>query len=352
MIRTDARVPSSNTPTDLGGLVEHLAQVAERYPFKVWGFGESIAMEGLLGVGGTHRMQAARLLEQWAHHTPPLRHDPLAHVAPGVPLLLLYAETLDPVLIRRARELAMVLLTSPTGKCGVHIHRPDLLGWEHEAWVDCMHLDGPFLGQLALATGEATWSDMAAQLVLSHANVLQDDRTGLFSHGFDDLRGCSNGVHWGRGQGWALLGLVDTVSALPEGHSAGAEILQRLKALALGLASTETEEGTWHTVVDCPETCTESSVSAFLALGLYRALRRNLIEPEYYSLAERAWQSTISAISDTGELQGVSDATPVGPDAAHYDRRRTGVFPWGQGPALLAALELHKETRTTEERHA
>src|SRR5712691_4586014 len=79
---------------------------------------------------------------------------------------------------------AVALLATVTGTHGARLHRPDLRGWEHEVWVDCMHLDGPFLAQLALVPGEEHWADLAASLLLSHARVLQLDRNGLFSHGF------------------------------------------------------------------------------------------------------------------------------------------------------------------------
>jgi hypothetical protein len=48
----------------------------------------------------------------------------------------------------------------------------------------------------------------------------------------------------------------------------------------------------------------------------------------------------LEQLSPDGELLGVSDATPVGADAAHYNARPLGTQAWGQGPALLAAVEI------------
>ncbi|MGN6673474.1 MAG: glycoside hydrolase family 88 protein [Thermomicrobiales bacterium] len=335
----------------LVALLDALAHTTRQYPFKVWGFGESIAMEGLLAAGGAHRSWATDLLVRWAHAAEPLAAEPLAHVAPGVPLLQVYAATGDPVLLARARELAAVLAGLRTGAHGARIHRPDLAGWEHEVWVDCLHLDGPFLAALAHVTGEPAWADHAANLLLTHARVLQDDRTGLFSHGFDDAIGRANGIHWGRGQGWALLGLADTAAALPAGHPAQPEIGQRLAALVVGLAATEAAPGAWHTVVDAPATYFEPSVGAFVALGVGRALLHGLVAREYAPLVHRAWVATAAGIRPDGALAGVSDATPVGADAAHYGGRGRGVFPWGQGPALLAAIEVapQSEEETTSD---
>ncbi len=242
-------------------------------------------------------------------------------------------------LLACALELAAILEGSVVGRHGAQIHRPDLAGWEHEVWVDCMHLDGPFLAHLSVVTGEPRFADLAADLLLRHARVLQDERSGLFSHGFDDASGERNTVHWGRGQGWALLGLVDTLHNLPPEHPARAEATDRLHALVDGLASTEASPGAWHTVVDAPETYVESSVGAFVALGVGRGMRYGLLPDHWSALVERALAATLSNISPDGLLEGVSDATPVGANAAHYGARNRGSFPWGQGPALLALIE-------------
>ncbi len=333
--------PASPQTRDLTALIAAVARKTAEYPYKRWGFGESIAMEGLLAAGGEPGSRAAAWVAGWARDHAPLADDPLAHVAPGVPLLTLVERGAADreAMLACAGELAAVLEHAAVGTHGAQIHRPDLDGWEHEVWVDCMHLDGPFLARLARVTGEQRHADLAAGILLGHARVLQDERSGLFSHGFDDAAGRPNGVHWGRGLGWALLGLADTAHELPREHPAQAEIRQRLNALVEGLARTEAETGAWRTVVDAPETYIESSVGAFVALGVGRAVRHGLVPASWSSLADRAWEATAARIAADGSLPGVSDATPVGADAAHYGARPLGVFPWGQGPALLAAIE-------------
>jgi unsaturated rhamnogalacturonyl hydrolase len=326
-------------------VIERVAAATTALTYRRWGFGESIAMQALLAAGGTPRAYAAGLLDRWAADAPPLVDDRLAHVAPGVPLLELYRQTGAPYLLSRAREVAAILARTDVGRYGARIHRPDLAGWEHEVWVDCMHLDGPFLAALAGVEHDDRWADVGAEMLLSHARVLQDERTGLFSHGFDDASGRSNGVFWGRGQGWALLGLVETLQALPAGHAALGEIAQRLLRLIDGLATCEVLPGAWHTVVDAPDTYLEPSVAAFVALGVGHALECQLVPASLGALAERALTATRLGIDTHGRLTGVSDATPVGADTEHYASRQRGVFAWGQGPALLALQQnAHRES--------
>jgi rhamnogalacturonyl hydrolase YesR len=248
------------------------------------------------------------------------------------------SRTGDPILLRRALELGELHAGLKVGRHGARIHRPDLAGWQNEVWVDNMHLTGPFLARLGAVTGDPRWFDLAGDLLLTHARVLQDDASGLFSHGFNDATGEANRVFWGRGQGWALLGLTDTLAWLPPDHGARPEIGERLGALIDALASAETEPGRWRTVVDHPETYVESSVGAFVALGVGEALARGQVTARQQAMADRARDHLAVFFNATGEFTGTSDATPVGADAAHYGARPLGVFAWGQAPALLALL--------------
>jgi unsaturated rhamnogalacturonyl hydrolase len=70
-----------------------------------------------------------------------------------------------------------------------------------------------------------------------------------------------------------------------------------------------------------------------------RAMRFGLVPQRWTALVERALHAVRGNVSAEGLLEGVSDATPVGADAAHYGARPRGSFPWGQGPALLALIE-------------
>src|SRR6185312_11765565 len=108
---------------------------------------------------------------------------------------------------------------------GIPLHRPDQPGLRRQIWVDCMHIDGPFLARLGRVTGEPEYCDQAANAILSYARRLQQPG-GLFRHGWEADCG-PNGQLWARGNGWALTGMIDTVENLPAGHTALPELRQR-----------------------------------------------------------------------------------------------------------------------------
>jgi unsaturated rhamnogalacturonyl hydrolase len=321
---------------------------ATAYPYKLWGFGEDIALRALLDLGDalgdpTYEAFVAGLVLPWARRAPPL--VPTDHVAPGGVLLDLAERRKDAATLARALELGGLLTGFPVHD-GVAVHRRDLEPWRDTIWVDCMALDGPFLARLARATGDAAWHDHAADALLGYARVLQDDATGLFAHGYDVGTQRPSAVRWGRGNGWALHGLVDTLDALPPDHAGAAEGRARLARLVAALRDLQHESGRWTTVLDDPTSPLEASTAAFYASGVLKARRLGLL-PEALAastnaMLERAQAALALDAGADGDLL-VSDATPVG-DRASYVDRPLGVFPWGEGPLVLTFIEARRAT--------
>ncbi len=298
-----------------------LRRVAERTaecPLRVWGFGEGHALLGLLAAAALlGRADLAGLVRA--------RVEPSLGAAPGPEDHLIAVEVLHhlrqfypgldvtPAVDRFAASVVSAARPVPGQP---RVHRPDLAGLGRLIWVDCMHTDAA-LGR--------------ADLIEESAAALQDG-TGLFHHGYDVWTGQPNGVHWGRGQGWALWGLVATLV-----QQDSAPLRARLGALVRALSEYETE-GRWRTIVDSPDAAVESSVSALVAAGLLYGLDAGVVPPSAAGLADRALAYTIAAASAEDGALVVSEATPVGTPVT-YLSRRSGVFPWGQGP-LLVALAL------------
>jgi rhamnogalacturonyl hydrolase YesR len=202
------------------------------------------------------------------------------------------------------------------------VHRPDHRPWQDTIWVDCMHTDGPGLAALGYLSEALEYAE-------EYAAVLQRD-DGLFQHGYDVGTGRGNDVAWGRGQAWALLGMLGTLEAADDDR-----LRRRLQRLVQALALHE-DEGQWRTVLDDPAAPVENSVASYVAWAVPHALDRGLLDPEYAPMAERAWQTTVSRLVD-GALT-CSAATPIGEPEA-YVRQSTGVFPWGQAPVVHALVD-------------
>jgi len=314
--------------------------IAMRWNFRVWGFGEAIALRGLLRASDVLGDAAPSgfvygILRSWLGRGVARSNED--HVGAGRELLELHRRTGDAQFLEAARRLAALHAGFPKGPSGARYHRSDTPGWRWQIWVDCMDVDGPFLAALARTTGEAAYFDQAVEELLGYAHTLQTDG-GLLFHGFE--RDCGqNGQLWARGQGWALMGLVDTLILLPRAHPGWPELHQRLVALVDALAAVQHGSGLWHTVVDRPDTYLESTLAAMAAYALREAFTHRVLDAGAHGRIETLARAAMHReIAPDGALQRVSDATPIGA-LANYATRPFGIFPWGQGPLLLALCQ-------------
>ena len=322
------------------------ARVATSYPFKVWHFGDSVYLDSLIALaqagvadGPEFSGYAYGLLKGWAARASFGFED---HTAPGAALVDTWGRTRDEQLLDAALQLAALWDRFPrcaTAEAYLHTSRV-----HRNVAIDCAHFDGPFLARLAGATGENRYAEQAVYELLWRLRLLQDEGTGLCHHSYDCGRGRRGGVLWGRGQGWALLGAVETLKALPVAIDGRDEICRRLKTLLRALITFQDDSGHWHTVIDDANSYLESSVAAFFIAGAVGAYELGLVPAaDVWPAVTRAWQALQRSLSSDGVLDGVSAETMTTLSPAAYRQVRTGgMYPWGQGPLVLAALAVNR----------
>lgn len=320
--------------TDEGtvGYGEHPA-----YQYKTWGYGEWIALEGLLSAAticaDPKYLDFVRsLVGGWIASRTEL--IPADHVAPGVVLVRLYEITGQVVYLERALALAALLLGSPRSSRGARLLRPDA---NAHVYVDCLYSDPPLFCKLGLATGDGQWFREAVNYTQEFWDALVDSELSLLYHGYSDLTRRHIGLLWGRGAGWALLGLVDELADLPVDTPGRVVILDNMQKMAASLRARQTAAGGWHTVLNDPETYVENSIAAFLFTSFRKAVRCGLLDISFGDCTVRSGISLGQAIQPNGQFL-VSEATPEG-DLASYQALKLGVYPWGQGPVMRAIAE-------------
>ena len=326
-------------------LMARVADAAIYYPeyqYRVWGYGEWIALDGLLAAARICQNPrylgfVEGLIAGWISKRD--RLIPADHVAPGVALIELYGLTGREIYLKRAVALAGLLLDSPRSSRGVRLLRPDA---HQHVYVDCLYSDPPLFCRLGHVTGERSWFEEAADYALTLWNALVDARAPLLYHGYSDATGDHIGLLWGRGAGWALLGMADTLTDMPDSISGRDALLANFRSLAAALRDLQADNGEWHTVLDHPETYLEHSIACFVCAAFLKAMRAGLLDSSFEECARRSWNAFARVISETGQIL-VSEATPEG-DLASYRALSLGVYPWGQGPALRAIEEQLKSS--------
>ena len=169
--------------------VVRAAELLLRHPWKVWFWGDSIGLEGLLDASewlGERKYEAFvyGLMKAWlARSHPPRQFD---YTAPGVALLRLYECFADPALLLAAKDHAEYLAAFRQTEQGAYVRwenpdfdlppelpaanarvtqraaqRADAAASGPCLFVDNMHFDGPFFAKLSSVTGDKRLHQLA-----------------------------------------------------------------------------------------------------------------------------------------------------------------------------------------------
>nr|WP_255719325.1 glycoside hydrolase family 88 protein [Pelomonas sp. P8] len=156
---------------------------------------------------------------------------------------------------------------------------------------------------------------------------------GLFGHA-DDAP-----VAWGRGNGFAALGLaVALAGPLSAVSRWAAPLRERLHRLLEALLPLQCGDGLWRQVLDVPDIPGELTVTA-MALATLSTVRAQgwLPAARVDDALARGWAAVLDRIDADGGFRDVCASTPAGPTLAFYRER-----PIVQGrDDRAAAMVLH-----------
>jgi len=324
---------------DVTAAIKAAAQWCGQLEYRRWFWGEALAFDALVAAAdatgdGQLRTTAESLLQGWPAEIASRAAQPIDVYAPIRALVRLHQGTGRADYLGAAVKVARHIALGPATK-GAFLHQ--LKGYPPMVFVDFIYYVGPSLGLLSQVTGETALLDTAVSQTLGHLDCLQDPADDLVRHVYDPARGETNGVPWGRGNGWALLGLVDTLEIVPASHRGRGLLEQRFRRLLGACLERQAAGGLWHTILDDPASPLEYSISAFFYAALAKAQRLGLAagtnEP-----AASAWRATFDHIRPDGGFPISMTEWPDWDPQAYY-RRPVGINAWGQGCFLRAASE-------------
>jgi unsaturated rhamnogalacturonyl hydrolase len=177
-----------------------------------------------------------------------------------------------------------------------------------------------------------------------HARHLQDEKTGLFYHMWDWQTGTHSEGFWGRGDGWVLMSLAETMEVMNPRDPKYQELAPSRGNWPKVWTSTQDADGLWHTVLDDPKSYPECSATAMFSYGMLKLVRLRVLPPTYTARALKAWRAINDRYVKDGLVIGVSAGTdPKGADA--YRSKPVGTETWGTGAYLLAASEVARHPK-------
>lgn len=216
--------------------------------------------------------------------------------------------------------------------------RPRVMGGT--VWPDDLYMGGVFLVRLGIYRHDTKYIDDAAEQII-HQAALEQDTDGLWFHGYFVEQKEHAPFKWGRGNGWAMVTMAETLSAMDKDDALRPQLLEILRRQVAGLKRVQAPDGMWRQVLDKPELWEETSCTAMFAYGIARAVHRDWIGPENMAIARKAFAAAARNVSADGAVSGTCQGTSIGRDLNYYIKRKHPADdPHGWGPMMLAGAEL------------
>ena len=202
-----------------------------------------------------------------------------------------------------------------------------------QAWADTLFMAAFFLLRVGVINKDEAMIDDALKQWYWHINYLQDENTGFYYHGYNNItKDHMSGIYWGRANAWAAYTMSKVGSVLPECYlyPKYLDVAGSLNDQLAALKTVQTEKGLWRTVLNDEESYEEISASAGIAAAMLE--RGNPLHTRHINLAIRG---LLDNISEDGRVMNVSGGTAVMKDIDGYRGiSRRWIQGWGQGLAL------------------
>lgn len=220
----------------------------------------------------------------------------------------------------------------------------------NSVWLDDMYMGIPPIAYRAKLSqkerGDLTqkYYNEAVNQILLFKDILWIPEKHLFRHGWIEGMSEHPDYHWARANGWAMLTMCDVLDALPENIQGRDDVLDLLKDLIAGIAPLQSPAGTWHQLIDKPESYLETSASAMYVYCIAHAINNGWIDKTaYQDIAKSGWAGVSKQVNDKGQVENTCVGTGLGWTNTFYESRPVSVYAaHGYGPVLLAGAEMLK----------
>src|SRR5262245_17562944 len=172
-------------------------------------------------------------------------------------------------------------------------------------WTDDMFMATTVLARTGKRANRAQDFDIAARLLVAYAGRLQRE-DGLFNHAVDGP------AAWGRGNGFAAMGLTEALTALPANHPQRAAILQIYQRQMAAVLKQQSPDGMWREVIDEPGAYREETATAMLLTAMARGVRLRWLDRSYAPAVQRAWRALAAHVREDGTVIDVCASTGGG----------------------------------------
>ena len=334
----------------------------KRYPtakdLGSWGYAKSLYLYGQYLVWKrTHEPRYLQYIKDWVDShvdamgvvtntnaqgvVAEVKFDNLDSMLPGNLLLLLYQETKVPKYKLAAERIRRRFDTYPRTQDGGFWHAASK-NREWQLWGDGVFMSMPFLVRYGSIFGDSKYAnDEAAKQLTIYASHLNDPKTGLMFHAYDesgqsawvvDPSSKHSAEFWCRAMGWFGMTLIEVLELFPRNHPQRPRLISQLRQLVQAWANYQDKNtGLWYQVVDKgqnQDNWLETSSSSMYTFVTAMAVQRGHVSKKFLSVANKGYAGVLTRLSlDSDHMTSIVDiceGTNVA-DLAYYLGRKRNV---------------------------
>lgn len=291
-----------------------------------------------------------------------LKEYNIDYLNPTKLLFNLYDVTKDSRYFQIIGKVRNQLETQPRTASGGFWHKQI---YPNQMWIDGLYMAEPFYTQFTVKYEKGkNLDDIAKQFELVHNNIV-DKKTGLVYQAWDESKeiawadkqtGTSPTI-WGRGIGWYMIALVETLDYFPKSHPKYKVLVGYLNDIAKNVNQFKSESGFWYQVADKPEkfgNYVESSASGMIIYAFAKGADKGYLPSSYKATAKKSFDSFVKEfvkVDKKGEVNILNSSSNVGLGGKPFrdgtndyyltaKPKENGAIAYGA--FLLSAIELNK----------
>jgi unsaturated rhamnogalacturonyl hydrolase len=234
-------------------------------------------------------------------------------------------------------------------------------------WLDGIYMASPVMAEYSNVAGQPQWLEEAAKQIELIATHTRDAKTGLYYHGWDESReqfwadkqtGLSPCL-WGRSVGWYMMGIVETLDAMPADHPKRGELTTLFRELADAVVAVQDgKSNLWYQVLDQGKrdgNYLESSASAMFVYAMAKGFRLQVLDGRHLAAARAGYDGMLErfvkvdsasgqvSLLDTCQVAGLGGKERRDGSFNYYVHEpRIANDPKGLAPFILASLEVER----------
>ena len=171
-----------------------------------------------------------------------------------------------------------------------------------------MFMLGSMMGRSYALTQEEQYLDILTNFLVEMST---QQISGLYWHDRETP------FYWGRGNGFAVLGLAETLTYLPQSQPLYSDILLMYQKLLNGLLKYQNPSGCYHQIVTLPGSYQELTSTSMIGYGIARGIKLGLLDQSYLPTLSSLWNGAKARVTETGDV--VDGCTGTGALETEHD---------------------------------